>query len=116
MRRFKVITTSVGGHNNKIYYYDEEVLESNFPDGNADKLVSGGYLKEILDQPTSPVGEVPATEPNSNAGTSHETDQNSSTEKGNENPDGVNDHVDKNPGEADQKSKEGQNKKGPGKK
>lgn len=47
MRKFKVITSSVGGLNNKIYEGGETVQEDNFPQGNADELVSQGYLFEI---------------------------------------------------------------------
>lgn len=46
MRTFKVITSSVGGTNNKIYQGGDEVTEDNFPPGNADQLVAQGFLFE----------------------------------------------------------------------
>lgn len=46
-RKFRVIALSVGGRGNKIYNSGDEVLASNFPDGNADELVTKGFLKEI---------------------------------------------------------------------
>lgn len=59
MRTFKVISLSVGGSNNKIFKSGDIVTENQFPQGNADKLVKGGFLKEILeDKPKAPVKSV----------------------------------------------------------
>lgn len=47
MRKFRVIALSVGGMNNKVYKSQDVVNEDNFPEGNADKLVKGKFLKEL---------------------------------------------------------------------
>lgn len=114
MRRFKVITTSVGGHNNKIYYYDQEVTEENFPEGNADKLVTGGYLKEIIEEPAAtPAQQNEAQVPV--AGSQTETGQATNNDKPEDNQPAPEQNV-TNSGN-DQQAKESQaNKKGPGKK
>jgi len=46
MRRFKVISLSVGGRR-KVHYYDETVTERDFPAGNCDELVQKGFLQEL---------------------------------------------------------------------
>lgn len=58
MKKYKVIALSVGGRGNRIFHSGDEVLESNFPDGNAAELVRGGFLKEIGEGE----GETPATD------------------------------------------------------
>lgn len=46
MRRFRVISLSVGGRR-KVHKYDEIVTENDFPKGNANELVSKGFLQEL---------------------------------------------------------------------
>jgi hypothetical protein len=46
MKTYIVISLTVGGLGNKIFNYGDIVNESNFPSGNADKLVEQGFLKE----------------------------------------------------------------------
>jgi hypothetical protein len=48
MKRYKVIAGAVGGRSNKIFQSQDIVTESNFPPGNAAKLVEKGFL-EFLD-------------------------------------------------------------------
>jgi len=49
MRTFKVITSSVGGLNNKVYQGGDIVQENNFPPGNANELVAQGFLFETTE-------------------------------------------------------------------
>lgn len=46
-KNYTVVAYSVGGKNNKVYKSGDKVDESNFPPGNADKLVEQGFLKEF---------------------------------------------------------------------
>jgi hypothetical protein len=46
-KNYTVISYSVGGRNNKVYKSGDKVKESNFPPGNAEDLVKGGFLKEF---------------------------------------------------------------------
>lgn len=46
-KNYTVIAYSVGGINNIVYKSGDEVKESNFPPGNAEKLVSQGFLKRF---------------------------------------------------------------------
>lgn len=46
-KNYTVIAYSVGGMNNIVYKSGDEVKESNFPPGNAEKLVSQGFLKRF---------------------------------------------------------------------
>lgn len=47
MKKYRVISLSVGGHSNRIFYAKEEVSENAFPPGHADKLVEEGHLELI---------------------------------------------------------------------
>lgn len=47
MRKFTVKALSVGGKGNKIFNSGDIVSEDNFPAGNCDALVKGGFLTEI---------------------------------------------------------------------
>ena len=47
MKRYKVIALSVGGRNNKVYHLNDEVTDSNFPEGNAKELERQGFLKAL---------------------------------------------------------------------
>lgn len=60
MKKYKVISLSVGGNNNKIYRTHDVVNEKNFPEGVAEKLVAAGHLKEIdEEQPKQSQSEPP---------------------------------------------------------
>lgn len=50
MRKFKVIALSVSGRGKKIYSSGDEVDENGFPEGIADELVKGNYIREITDE------------------------------------------------------------------
>lgn len=50
---YTVIAYSVGGMNNKVYKSGEKVKESNFPPGNAEKLVEQGFLKADVEKEVS---------------------------------------------------------------
>ncbi len=47
MASYKVITLSVGGLNNKIYRYGEEVTEQAFGEKRIPFLIKGGYIVEV---------------------------------------------------------------------
>ncbi len=47
MAKYKVVALSVGGLNKKIYNSGDIVTAENFPSGNAELLVKGGFLEEI---------------------------------------------------------------------
>jgi len=46
-KKYIVKAYSVGGRNNRVYRSKEEVLASNFPDGNAEKLEEQGFLVAV---------------------------------------------------------------------
>ena len=46
MRTATVIVTDLGARGNKIFHSGDTVTENNFPEGNFDKLIAGGYIKE----------------------------------------------------------------------
>jgi hypothetical protein len=60
MKRYKVIAGAVGGRSNKIFQSQDIVTESNFPPGNADKLVEKGFL-EFLDDVEDPQDAITPT-------------------------------------------------------
>jgi len=47
MKKYTVISLTVGGLANKIFNYGDVVNEDNFPKGNAEKLVQQGFLKNL---------------------------------------------------------------------
>lgn len=61
MKKYEVISLSVGGLNNKIFRSGDKVTAANFPQGNAEKLVAQGFIKEILEE--TPIEPVEPTEP-----------------------------------------------------
>jgi hypothetical protein len=52
MKKYTVISLTVGGLGNKIFKYGDIVNESNFPKGNADVLVEKGFLKPVEESET----------------------------------------------------------------
>lgn len=50
MKKYEVISLSVGGLNNKIFRSGDKVTAANFPQGNAEKLVEQGFIKEISEE------------------------------------------------------------------
>lgn len=50
MTKYKVVALSVGGLNKKIYNSGDIVTSDNFPAGNAELLVKGGFLEEIKEK------------------------------------------------------------------
>ena len=46
-KKYKVIAGAVSGARNKVFYENDTVEESAFPDGHASKLVKAGFLEEI---------------------------------------------------------------------
>ncbi len=55
MKKYKVISLTVGGLGNKIFHSGDTVTESNFPQGNAIKLEEQGFIKEIVEEKTKKV-------------------------------------------------------------
>jgi len=47
MATYKVISLSVGGLNNKIYRFGEEVTEKAFGEKRIPYLITGGYIVEV---------------------------------------------------------------------
>jgi hypothetical protein len=47
MKKYKVLTSSVGGRRNKIFKAGDIVFENNFPEGNAEQLVKKGFLEKV---------------------------------------------------------------------
>lgn len=48
MKKGVVIVMGVQGKNNKVYGPDTKVSEQNFPDGNFDKLVEQGKIRQTF--------------------------------------------------------------------
>jgi hypothetical protein len=48
MKKGIVIVMGVQGRNNKVYGPDEKVSEGNFPEGNFDKLVDEGKIRQTF--------------------------------------------------------------------
>jgi hypothetical protein len=65
MRTGKVIALNLGGRGNKIFKSGDSVKESNFPDGNFDRLIKEGFIREDLPEPVKSVlkQETPAAKP-----------------------------------------------------
>jgi hypothetical protein len=55
MKKYTVISLTVGGLGNKIFNYGDIVNESNFPKGNAERLVANGFLKPATESETAAV-------------------------------------------------------------
>jgi hypothetical protein len=58
MKKYTVISLTVGGLANKIFKYGDVVREDNFPKGNAEKLVQQGFLKELESEQVEQVAVV----------------------------------------------------------
>jgi len=58
MKKYTVISLTVGGLANKIFNYGDVVNEDNFPKGNAEKLVQQGFLKELESEQVEQVAVV----------------------------------------------------------
>jgi hypothetical protein len=50
MKKYIVISLTLGGLGNKIFKYGDVVSENNFPKGNAEKLVQQEFLKEVVEE------------------------------------------------------------------
>ena len=46
MKKYVVLALALGGLGNKVFNAGDIVSEDNFPAGNAQKLVEGGFIKE----------------------------------------------------------------------
>ena len=52
MATYKVISLTVGGLNNKIFKYGEQVTEKAFGEKRIQSLVDGGYIVEVVSEQT----------------------------------------------------------------
>lgn len=62
MRTGTVIVTDLSGNANKIFHSGDPVTERNFPAGNFEKLVNGGYIKEDVAEVKAEVKKDPPVE------------------------------------------------------
>jgi hypothetical protein len=58
MKKYIVISLTVGGLGNKIFNYGDIVNESSFPKGNAERLVANGFLKPATESETAAVSDT----------------------------------------------------------
>jgi len=59
MRRFRVITTSIGARRNRILRCGQDVNESMFYPNTVDRLVKGGYIEEVfIDEHGNPIPQM----------------------------------------------------------
>lgn len=64
MRTGTVVALHVGGLGNKIFNYGDTVKESNFPEGNFDRLIEGEFVREnkVETRKAETITELPITE------------------------------------------------------
>ena len=74
MRKAKVLVSDLGARGNKIFHSGDTVVESNFPEGNFDRLINGKYIEEIFEKATEEIASVEVDEIN-------EVESNNSTEE-----------------------------------